>query len=150
MNAESLVLLQPPCLYACVHHIHTNTGVADLEGSYVDDLLSRVMIEDPQHGQLSTDGLAGPCRRSQQHILICMVQGVESLQPDLCLFMLISTVTGFIRCVSKHKWELDSQLAMQSFACGSCAKAPEGTTDCRYNAQEHSLYGCTGHALDEA
>ncbi len=37
---------------------HTNTGIADLEGSYVDDLLSRVMVEDPQHGQLSTDGLA--------------------------------------------------------------------------------------------
>ena len=35
-----------------------NTGVANLERGYVDDLLSRIMVEDPQHSQLSTDGLA--------------------------------------------------------------------------------------------
>lgn len=54
-------------------------GRAYLEGSNVDDFLARVLCEHPQHGQLSTDGFAGACGRSQQHILICMVYGVESL-----------------------------------------------------------------------
>ncbi len=57
-NAECLFLLQSSCLYACIWYQYKNTEVADLEGSYVDDLLSRVVVEDPEHGQLSTDGLA--------------------------------------------------------------------------------------------
>lgn len=39
---------------------------------------------------------------------------------------------------------------MQSVICSSCAKANEGTKDCSSISQEHSLYGCTGHALYDA
>ena len=65
---------------ACTMH----EAGADLERSNVNDLLSWVVVEDAQHGQLSADGLAGACRRSQQHILICVVQCMEGLQQPAC------------------------------------------------------------------
>lgn len=55
------------------------TSRKHLERRDVDDLHPRVRTEDPQHCQLSTDGLARSCWRAQQDALICMIQGVECL-----------------------------------------------------------------------
>ena len=38
--------------------------------------LARVVVEDAQHSQLSTDGLARAGGGSQQHILICVIQSM--------------------------------------------------------------------------
>ena len=54
-----------------------------LERRNVDDLLTRVVVEDAQHGQLCADGLAGACRRSQQHILVCVVQRMKCLHAPM-------------------------------------------------------------------
>ena len=58
---------------------HIEYDRADLEGRDVDYFHARVRPEDPQHRQLSADGLAGTSWRAQQNALIGVVERVKRL-----------------------------------------------------------------------